>query len=325
MKILVNVPIELTIEEGKSKLTEALRILNNIDSEVVSFEWDSQPNLRTDLILEHDIIEVTEEEEQTEEEQETYSPQEGEKFARKCDVTGEGMDEGYVVDELTYIKYKKDLIEHLRKLDWPTTVNWNGTGGTNPKDIKDEQELMEFFHNEEYYYWTSWIDQDDDEYIFTNGELVEIEQAEQDIENEALINRMNKASIPSVENEQANTREESDSLPSAMDYANYLHRACAKFKITISEARSKYGQLTYKEWSKLLVEQETKPLPTTWDFVEKYYPNYSSSDQICRALDLLLKKETEELSSEEDIEITYILEDVFEQAIANFIKINGGI
>lgn len=188
------------------------------------------------------------------EEQETYSPQEGEKFARKCDVTGEGMDEGYVVDELTYIKYKKDLIEHLRKLDWPTTVNWNGTGGTNPKDIKDEQELMEFFHNEDYYYWTTWDGISDFEYIFTNGQLVEIELIES------------------------------------------------------------------------LKEQETKQSnATAWDFVEKYYPNYSSSDQICRALDLLLKKETEELSSEEDIEITYILEDVYEQAIANFIKINGGI
>jgi hypothetical protein len=39
----------------------------------------------------------------------------------------------------------------------------------------------------------------------------------------------------------------------------------------------------------------------------------------------VVKKETEDLSSEDDIEITYILEDVYEQAIANFIKINGGI
>ena len=54
----------------------------------------------------------------TEEEQETYSPQEGEKFARKCDVTGEGMDEGFVVDYdgmgITYFKYKKDSLFKIK-------------------------------------------------------------------------------------------------------------------------------------------------------------------------------------------------------------------
>jgi len=195
-----------------------------------------------------------------EEEQEKYEPIEGQKFARKCDVTGEGMDEGFCIEDgQMYIKYKKDLIEHLRKLNWAGPFNWDGTGGINSKDIKDDKELMEFFHNEDYYYWTSWIEEVDEdfEYIFTNGQIVEIELIESLVEQE---------------------------------------------------------------------EQETKQTnDTTWDFIEKYYPNYSSSDQICRALDLLLKKETEDLSSEEDIEITYILEDVYEQAIANFIKINGGI
>ena len=38
------------------------------------------------------------------------------KYARKCDITNEGMNEGYCIqDGLMYIKYEEDMIKHLRK------------------------------------------------------------------------------------------------------------------------------------------------------------------------------------------------------------------
>lgn len=38
-------------------------------------------------------------------------------YARKCSVTGEGMNEGFVYrDGEMYFKYEKDLIAHLRSL-----------------------------------------------------------------------------------------------------------------------------------------------------------------------------------------------------------------
>ena len=39
-------------------------------------------------------------------------------FARQCDITGEGMNEGYCIqDGLMYIKHKKDMIKHLRGVE----------------------------------------------------------------------------------------------------------------------------------------------------------------------------------------------------------------
>ena len=36
------------------------------------------------------------------------------KYARQCDVTGEGMNDGYVIcDGAMYIKYSKHLSEHI--------------------------------------------------------------------------------------------------------------------------------------------------------------------------------------------------------------------
>lgn len=204
------------------------------------------------------------------EEQETYSPQEGEKFARKCDVTGEGMDEGYCVqDGDFYIKYKKDLIEHLRKLDW------EDENGYKSKDVEDDDELMDFFTEQEYYYWTQWENTQDNEYIFTNGQLVEIELIE-------------------------SLKEQEEQETKVSNYNDY-----------------------------------------SWRFVEKYFPNYNSSNFILRANDLqkIIDNEAEEESIafllfkhefNEDMEKVKISNNeilifIYEQAISNFIEINGGI
>ena len=79
------------------------------------------------------------------------------KYARRCDATGRGINEGYVVgDGELYFASKDDLITHLRELDW---VDCNGDRS---KDCITTEELLDFFHYEDYYYYTEWEEVDDD-------------------------------------------------------------------------------------------------------------------------------------------------------------------
>lgn len=80
-----------------------------------------------------------------------------EKFARKCDATGRGMNEGYVVGdgELCFSE-EKHLIDHLRS-----------RGGMD--DLSDEFILNEAYEQDEYYY-TEWDFYDiDDEWYDAEG------------------------------------------------------------------------------------------------------------------------------------------------------------
>jgi hypothetical protein len=79
-----------------------------------------------------------------------------EKFARRCDITGRGMNEGFVVGygEL-YFSDEKHLIDWLR-----------GLGGM--ENLSDEFILNEAYEQEEYYY-TEWEEIDDDVYYDEDG------------------------------------------------------------------------------------------------------------------------------------------------------------
>ena len=80
-----------------------------------------------------------------------------EKFARRCDATGKGMNEGYVVGdgELCFSE-EKHLIDHLRS-----------RGGMD--DLSDEFILNEAYEQDEYYY-TEWDFYDiDDEWYDAEG------------------------------------------------------------------------------------------------------------------------------------------------------------
>ena len=81
--------------------------------------------------------------------------EEGIKYARKCDITGEGMNEGYCIqDGMMYIKGHHDMLQHI----------------TDETDF----ETIEEAYDEEYYYYTEWKDEDEYEYIEINGVLTEI-------------------------------------------------------------------------------------------------------------------------------------------------------
>jgi hypothetical protein len=80
-----------------------------------------------------------------------------EKFARRCDATGKGMNEGYVVGdgELCFSE-EKHLIDHLRS-----------RGGMD--GLSDEFILSEAYEQDEYYY-TEWDFYDiDDEWYDAEG------------------------------------------------------------------------------------------------------------------------------------------------------------
>lgn len=77
------------------------------------------------------------------------------KYARRCDATGRGINAGYVIDEgRLYFADKCDLLVHLK------STNWVDADGNRSFDIKDDNELLDFFYREEYYYYTEW-DEDD--------------------------------------------------------------------------------------------------------------------------------------------------------------------
>lgn len=84
----------------------------------------------------------------------------GEKFARKCDVTGEGMNEGYCFNDGD--SYAKDE-ESARKFVEGLGYNW-------------EEELSTIDTDEEWFYWTDWNDCEEDwQYVVVNGVLTDIE------------------------------------------------------------------------------------------------------------------------------------------------------
>jgi hypothetical protein len=91
---------------------------------------------------------------------------EGKTYARKCDATGKGINKGYCFgDGEMYFKYEKDLIKYLRS-----------QGDETFNDASDEFILNESYQLDEYY-WTEW-DEDDHQYIVKNGELVDIDEQE---------------------------------------------------------------------------------------------------------------------------------------------------
>jgi hypothetical protein len=86
------------------------------------------------------------------------------KFARKCDATGKGMNEGYcVLDGHKYFSEEKHLIEYLR--EWGKLIR-----------IFCDKELLEEAYKNEVYYYTEWEDEDEYQYELVDGELIEIEE-----------------------------------------------------------------------------------------------------------------------------------------------------
>lgn len=88
-----------------------------------------------------------------------------EKYARKCNITGEGMNSGWCWLEGTfYSKYESDTVDELR-----------GDLIHEGIDCKlwSDDEVLEYGFNEDILYYTEW-DEYDAEYVMIDNNLVEI-------------------------------------------------------------------------------------------------------------------------------------------------------
>lgn len=66
-------------------------------------------------------------------------------FARKCDITGKGMNEGYCFREgEMYFSEKEHLVKHLRDI------------GTDIDNNLSDDEVLNIAYEEEEYYYTTW-------------------------------------------------------------------------------------------------------------------------------------------------------------------------
>ena len=99
------------------------------------------------------------------------------KYARKCSITNEGMNKGYVwCDGMYYLKYEKDLIAHIRK-----------QGDSTFNEASDEYLLTESYNAEDYYY-TEWDEIDGDYYYTADGECIPVEMDDNPKEGEYEVN-----------------------------------------------------------------------------------------------------------------------------------------
>ena len=84
-------------------------------------------------------------------------------WARKCDITGEGMNSGYCIDDgRMYIKHQHDMVKHLRRM------HEEDGGG----EITAETLLNDAFDSE-YYYYTDWECHTDIQYAEIDGKMYE--------------------------------------------------------------------------------------------------------------------------------------------------------
>jgi hypothetical protein len=95
-----------------------------------------------------------------------------ERYPRLADDTGKGIREGFVIGDGDYYYENEDnLVKHLRSLDY------EDADGNSSKDIESDEDLKEFFYNDEYYYFTEWEEDEieDQGYYYTrDGKEIEI-------------------------------------------------------------------------------------------------------------------------------------------------------
>ncbi|MAN61381.1 MAG: hypothetical protein CMI60_05465 [Parvibaculum sp.] len=89
------------------------------------------------------------------------------KYARRCDVTNKGMNEGYCInDGMMYIKEESDMIAHLRNVEKEGNPDYD-------RDIKEgrltDDYLLSEYYATEYYYWTEWDYIDEDHHYLEDG------------------------------------------------------------------------------------------------------------------------------------------------------------
>lgn len=92
-------------------------------------------------------------------------------WARKCDITGQGMNSGYCInDGGMYIKYESDMIKHLREVEKSGNPDYDAL--VKEGRLTDEF-LLEDYYKNDYYYYTDWECNTDIQYAEVDGKMYE--------------------------------------------------------------------------------------------------------------------------------------------------------
>ncbi len=87
-----------------------------------------------------------------------------ERYARKCDATGRGMNDGYVVgDGELYFSEEQHLIKWLKGISEEENLNF-----------KSDKLMLDHYYEEELYYYTEWEEIDEDLYYDEDGNEYEL-------------------------------------------------------------------------------------------------------------------------------------------------------
>ena len=80
------------------------------------------------------------------------------KFARRCDITNKGMNEGFCIgDGSFYVANDEDMLKHLLE--------------------ETEYKTIEESYNDEYHYWTEWTEEDcEDTFYDAEGNEYEFDE-----------------------------------------------------------------------------------------------------------------------------------------------------
>ena len=104
------------------------------------------------------------------------------RYARKCDTTGEGMNEGYCWGEgEQHTKYRKDVIKELRadieNGMYHAKFMEQYYGTKDPKNIPhkdwDNDRIFNWGFDLDMFYWTTWEAEDGEWYDFSGNEYTE--------------------------------------------------------------------------------------------------------------------------------------------------------
>jgi hypothetical protein len=114
------------------------------------------------------------------------------KYARVCDITGEGMNEGWVWGDGTfYTKYEKDTLDECRKdrdailfdmeeltiddiIDWNDWNDFSEAIDRAKKNKDTDEDLLLIAYQTSYLYYTEWEDEDEFQYEEINGILKQL-------------------------------------------------------------------------------------------------------------------------------------------------------
>ena len=95
---------------------------------------------------------------------------------RKCCITDEGMNAGFLIGEgLMYIKYESDMIKHLRDVEKEGNTDYDELVAEGR--LTDEYLLNDYYESD-YYYYTDWECSEDIQFVEIDGVIYDEEDKE---------------------------------------------------------------------------------------------------------------------------------------------------